>query len=340
MTEKHYGGSDGRSKGGVFDAIAKNIPLKNLPFIGKSEEEKEPEDELTKENIEKLKKAGAIAKEVREYARSFIKKDMPLLEIANRLDEKILELKAKPAFPVNLSINEIAAHSTPGFNDTEKARGLLKVDIGVHIDGFVADTAFSLDLDNLEENKKLIKSSELALQEALKTIKVGVTIAEIGEAIETKIKSFGALPIQNLSGHEIKQYDLHAGLTIPNFNNSSTKQITSGVYAIEPFSTSGFGAVRDGKVSGIYMLQKEGQVRDAIAREVLKFIVDEHQTLPFCSREIYKKFGVRGLLALKRIEDAGLLHHYPQLIEKSGANVAQTEHTVIVLENEIIITTL
>ena len=94
---------------------------------------------MEKKEIEKLIEAGKIAKQIVEYAKSFIKKDMPLLEIAIKIDEKIISLKAKPAFPVNLSINEIAAHSTPSYNDETLAAGLLKVDIGVHIDGYVAD---------------------------------------------------------------------------------------------------------------------------------------------------------------------------------------------------------
>src|SRR3989344_6745 len=108
---------------------------------------------LAKEEIEILIKAGKTAKQIVEYAKSIIKKDMLLLEIANLIENKILSLNAKPAFPVNLSINEIAAHSTPTYNDTTKAHGLLKVDIGIHIDGLVADTAISIDLENSEENK-------------------------------------------------------------------------------------------------------------------------------------------------------------------------------------------
>jgi len=105
---------------------------------------------------DKIKKAGKIAKEAKEYAKSFIKKDMPLLEIAEKIENKIMELGGKMAFPTNLSINEIAAHYTPTYNDETKAHGLLKVDLGVHIDGWTADTAFSIDLENSEENKKFI----------------------------------------------------------------------------------------------------------------------------------------------------------------------------------------
>ena len=99
-------------------------------------------------DIEQLKKAGQIARDAVAYARSIVKKDMLLLDIANVIETKIIELGGKPAFPVNLSINDIAAHATPAYDSAEKAYGLLKVDIGAHVDGWIADTAFSVDLEN------------------------------------------------------------------------------------------------------------------------------------------------------------------------------------------------
>ena len=292
---------------------------------------------MKNEEIENYKKAGHIANQAIEYARSIIKKDMPLLEIAEKIEDKIIELGGKPAFPINLSIDEIAAHSTPSFNDTEKARGLLKVDIGVQINGYPADTAFSIDLENSEENKNLIKSAEESLKKAITIIKHNVKLSDIGKAIEETIKHHKLSPIHNLSGHSIEKNNLHAGIIIPNFDNSSNAELEEGVYAIEPFSTNGLGAVRDGKPSGIYHLEKDSQVRDNFAREVLNYIKEEYETLPFCSRWIYKKFGSRGLLALRQIEQAGLLHHYAQLIEKGNGKVAQAENTIIITKKDKII---
>ena len=109
---------------------------------------------MNEKDRQKILEAGNIAKQVREYAKGIIKKGTPLLEIVEKIEEKIIELKAKPAFPTNLSIDNIAAHYTPAYNDETSSHGLLKIDFGVHIGGFIADTAFSLDLENLEENKK------------------------------------------------------------------------------------------------------------------------------------------------------------------------------------------
>lgn len=292
------------------------------------------------EEIECLKKAGAIAKQAVAYAKELIKPDMLLLEIAEQIESKIDELGGKPAFPVNLSIDNIAAHYTPSWNDSSISRGLLKVDIGVQVDGYIADTAFSIDLENSEENKKLIEAAEAALEKASEKIDLDIQFREIGKIIDKTINLRGFQAIRNLSGHSITRYELHSGLTIPNYDNVKEEEIQQGVYAIEPFATNGLGSVRDGRPSGIYHIQKEGNVRDSFAREVLKFILKEYKTLPFCSRWIYKKFGSRSILALSQIEQAGIIHHYPQLIERGSGKVAQAEHTVILTAKEKIITTM
>jgi len=290
------------------------------------------------EAIKNFKKAGNIAKQVREYAKSIAKKDTPLLELAEKIEEKIIELGGKPAFPTNLAINEIAAHYTPSHNDEETAHGLLKIDFGVHIDGFIADTAFSLDLEKSETNKKLIETAEQALENAIQTIKDKKTIAQIGEAVQKTAEKQGFSPIQNLSGHEIAQYELHAGITIPNYNNSNENHLEQGTYAIEPFITTGQGKIYEGKSSGIYRLSGPANVRDKGAREMLDYIIDNYQTLPFCSRWLVKKFGTRALISLRFLEQADVVHQYPQLIEISKMPVAQAEHTII-LDDKVEITT-
>jgi len=330
MTEKQYGGTTGRSSG---DKSLNNAPAKPLNKTTHKEQISDNKSEKTNSSVEEKDnfiKAGKIASQVVAYARELIKRDMPLLEIANKIEDKILELKAKPAFPVNLSIDETAAHDTPAFNDTRVASGLLKVDIGAHMEGCIADIAFSLDLDNNDENKKLIKAAEEALKNACDKINEGVSTREIGAVIEKTIKSYGFEPIHNLSGHSIEPWSLHSGITMPNHDNSRDIKLEPGVYAIEPFATTGLGTVRDGKPSGIYRIERELPVRDAFAREVLAFIYEEYRTLPFCSRWIQKRFGSRGLLALRRIEEAGIVHHYPQLIESSGKKVSQAEHTLLI----------
>ena len=332
-------------------------------------------------NNQLIIKAGKISAEVKKYARSFIKKNMPLLEIAEKIEDKIIELGGKMAFPTNLSINEIAAHYTPSYNDEAKAHGLLKIDLGVHVDGWIADTAFSLDLEDDEENKKLIIASQDALNNAIKLIenkfkkkkdtalkerlggentelkgglgreatkshnksqnlddKKQLTTNQIGKVVQEAIESKGFSPIINLSGHQIEQYELHAGLTIPNIDDKKEIILKKGLYAIEPFATNGNGRVYDGKPSGIYMLINSKNIRSSIAREVLEFILKEYYTIPFCSRWLVKKFGTKALFGLRQLEENGNLHQFQQLIETGKGKVAQTEHTILIEEDKIIVT--
>ena len=291
-------------------------------------------------NTQKILQAGKIAKQVREFAKSIIKKDMPLLEIAEKIEDKIKELGGEPAFPTNLSMNNIAAHYTPSHDDETLAHGLLKIDFGIHVEGWIADTAFSMDLENNEQNKKLIQSSEQALHNAIELIKNNnFSTNEIGKTIQDTIESQGFSPIINLSGHEMKQYELHAGLTIPNIQDRKNILLKKGLYAIEPFATTGNGKVHDGKPSGIYMLTDEKTPRSQTAREVLDFIMEKYNTLPFCSRWIIKKFGARGLFALKQLENNRNFHQFPQLVESQESKVAQAEHTILIDKDKVIVTT-
>jgi methionyl aminopeptidase len=342
MTEKHYGGAakfefkdkpSNASKN--TESINENIKQSNKPEVKSVEA-----DNNKIEGYDDLIKAGKIAAQARTYALSIAKKGISLLELANKIEEKIAELGGKPAFPVNLSINEIAAHDTPAYNDIRTAYGLLKIDLGAHINGYVADTAVSVDLEESELNKKLISTAEECLKEAMRNVGSDVSLGKLGSSIEQVAKKTNLLTIRNLSGHSIEQFSLHAGTNIPNYDTNQIQELGTGVFAIEPFVTNGSGAVRDGKLSGIYHLEKNGSVRDNFAREVLVFIAEEYATLPFCSRWIYKKFGARGLLALRQIETAGLLHQYSQLVENGLGLVAQAEHTFIVEKDNVIATTL
>jgi methionyl aminopeptidase len=294
---------------------------------------------LTEKDIKDYEKAGNIASDVVKYAKTIIKPDTLLVDLAEKIEAKILELGGEIAFPVNLCINDTAAHYSPSLNDDTKAKGLLKVDIGVHVNGCIADTAFSLDLTKDKKYTELINSSKEALNQVLEVIKKDVELRQIGSIIHSIITSKGFSPIRNLSGHELGKYIVHAGITIPNYDNGNDNKITYGVYAIEPFATYGRGIVKEGGKSNIYRLEKEAGVRDPIARKIYNYIVEKYKTLPFSQRAIEKQFGSRARIALLFLEKAGILHHYPQLVEKAGQPVSQAEHTLIIDNEKTKVTT-
>lgn len=293
---------------------------------------------MNEEEHENYIKAGQIAKQVKLYAREITEQGASLFNLAEKIEAKIIELGGKCAFPVNLCIDEIAAHYTPNHDDKTQAEGLLKIDIGVHVQGAIADTAFSLDLSNLNENKKLIEATDAALKAAVETAKKDIELWKIGNEIQKTIEARNLSPIRNLCGHSLESFTVHAGMTIPNCNNNSTQILKEGAYAIEPFATQGVGIVYDGKPSGIYKLEQRKAIRDPVARKILEFIENEYKTLPFCSRWIYKKFGSRSLLALYLLEQAGILHQFPQLVEKSKSKVSQSEDTILISEKIEVIT--
>lgn len=282
-------------------------------------------------------KAGKIASEVVKTSKGFIKNGMPLIEIADRIEGEIVKLGGEPAFPVNLSLNEIAAHYTPSLKDETRAEGLLKIDLGVSVDGFIADTAFSVDLTPEQKFEKMIKLNEKALDSALGAMRVGVKVNEIGKNISEIIRESGFTAIRNLSGHSLGEDDIHAGLTISNYENNNDDELKDIAIAIEPFLTEGVGEVFEGKPSEIYKLQNVASTRDRDARKILEFIIKNYKTRPFCKRWLERKFS-KVTFALAQMTKQGILHNFPVLIEKSRKPVSQAEHTVIIADEAIVTT--
>jgi len=294
------------------------------------------------EGFEELLKAGEIARKVKKEVASMIKPGVKLYDIAEFVEGRIIELGGKPAFPCNLSLNEIAAHYTPYKGDEAvlKKGDYLKLDLGVHIDGYIADTAVTFRV-GMEEDDLMVAVKE-ALEDAIATVKVGVPINEIGRAIEERIRSYGFKPIINLSGHKIERYRLHAGVSIPNVYRSSDKyKLKEGdVIAIEPFGTTGSGRVIEVPPTLIFMYLRDRTVRLPGARRLLAHIKREYKTLPFAYRWLQGFMSDNQLkLLLSSLVKAGALHGFGVLREERNEIVVQFEHTVVVEKDGALVTT-
>ena len=318
---------------------------------------------MKKSEIESYVKAGEIAKEVKKFARGMIKPGVKLINIADAVDAKIVELGGEAAFPVNLSLNEVAAHYTPAPGDEKIAEGILKVDIGVCVDGFIADTAFSVDLTENGKFKEMMELNEKILEEISKVVKSGMEVREVGNAAQDVLEEFNSSRevrseksevrkkysiIKSLSGHELGRNNIHAGLTFSNYRNENRRVVEDMAFAIEPFVTTGIGDIYEGPTGGIYVLQSEENVRDRDSREVLKFIREKFVGRPFCLRWIAKASSslVAGILSVVKLKfilgemvKSGILHEYPMLIEKSRAPVSQFENTFVVSDGKVLGTT-
>src|SRR3989338_5174275 len=279
-------------------------------------------------------KAGKISAQALDYGCSLVKDGVSLLEVTGKVEDKIEKLGGKCAFPAQFSINDIAAHYTAFIDDkiVFKKGDLIKVDVGVHVNGAIGDNARTVDLGN---NKKIVDASLDALNEAIKIVKEGTKLREIGKAIEKSIASKKLNPIKNLSGHLIERYTEHAGFNVPNYDNKDETMLEEGmIIAIEPFATNGVGMILDGKKSSIYAVINESNVRDQITRDVLKFIKEEYRTLPFCKRQLVRQFPeFKVNFAIRNLTKYEVIREYSHLPEKGKGFVSQAEHTVLIEKN-------
>ncbi|MEM3578051.1 MAG: type II methionyl aminopeptidase [Candidatus Bathyarchaeia archaeon] len=288
------------------------------------------------EAIEKFRLSGRILRETREIMRNLVREEMPIIEVCEKAEKTIREKGAKPAFPCNISINEIAAHYTSPPNDTRRIpkKSIVKIDIGAHVDGYVTDTAVTVCFN--QEYRCLVEAAEQALKEAIAAIRPEITTSKIGGLIEKTIKSRGFKPISNLTGHQVGRYLVHAGTSIPNISQISLAKIKLGaVYAIEPFVTfpEAVGRVENGEEVTIFRFVKSRPLKNPYARQLLKFIEENFRTLPFAERWLQGAIPKEHYSqAFKELLSSKALMGYPIFVEVSRRPVAQAEHTVLVTE--------
>ncbi|MFC7211726.1 type II methionyl aminopeptidase [Natronoarchaeum sp. GCM10025321] len=291
--------------------------------------------DLESEQYEKHREAGEILSQVRAETVERVEVGESHLEVAEFAEDRIRELGGQPAFPVNISIDEEAAHATPSIGDESTfGEEMINLDIGVSVDGWLADTAITVDLSG---NPELANAPAEALDTALEMIEPGVQTGEIGGAIEEVIDGYGYNPVVNLTGHGLGHWEQHTEPTIPNRAVSQGTTLEVGdVVAIEPFATDGSGKVSEGGDEEIFALEREGSVRNRQARQVLDQITEEFRTLPFATRWLDSS---RAKMALRRLKSQDIVHGYPVLKEDAGCLVSQKEHTIIVTPEGCEVTT-
>jgi methionyl aminopeptidase len=294
---------------------------------------------------EKYLKAGRIAAEARDKGMKMINPGVSILEVVSSIEQIILDHQAFPAFPVNIARNHVAAHFTPNPDDAEcfQKGDLVKIDVGAHVDGYIADTAITIEIGS-NTYDSLIEASSMALERVIQLMRPGISLSDIGKTVDQIISSYGYKPIENLTGHSLNRYHLHSGLSIPNVAsmNLLKKPRVDDVIAIEPFATDGIGRVVSGKGSNIYLANTGGRLRsmrDKRSALQLKRIKKQFHSLPFAFRWCTALFQ-NPAVNIQRLTYLGLLHHFPQLVEKQQGMVSQKEHTVIITDEGCEITTL
>jgi methionyl aminopeptidase len=313
---------------------------KNNAKKQKANENLEEDQEDKQHKIESLRKAGNIAKEVKKFVKPKIKVDVAALEIINAAEAKILELGGNIAFPVNLSINQIAAHYTSPSRDdglTVKENDLVKIDIGVHIDGYIVDTAFSVNFNQDKSLENIIQATEVAVDAAKMLAKPKMNTREIGKKIETIIKGFKYNPIKELGGHQTERWIVHGKKTLPELGNQKGDIMeVDDVFAVEIFASTGEGSVHLTNNSFIYELNPyTGRVplRRKASKQILGFINKNYQSLPFAERWLAKEFRMGVAFGLQELVQQNKLKAHYVLAENKGVYVAQSEETILITDD-------
>lgn len=292
---------------------------------------------FTDEEIERLRLSGKIASEMRALAHQLVRENARVIDICEKVETEIRNRGAAPAFPCNVDINEISAHYTSPPNDETliSPGSIVKVDIGVHLDGYISDTATSICLN--PEYSILRQATEDALQKAIETMRPGVRVAIVGEAIQKEIEKFGFKPIRNLTGHSISRYVVHAGKHIPNVGTQETQKIEEGdLFAIEPFATTSMGAgqVQDGKPGNIYRIIKDKPPKQPDSRSLFEDLRKNFRSLPFAARWIGRVSSIENFdEAFERLVKERFVYSYPVLVERKLEPVSQSEHSVLVYKD-------
>lgn len=328
----------------VTPAPTESTPKEPTPEDAKKvEEEKKKKEEEEKEKqhrLESFRKAGEIFRKVVEYIKPKVVIGTKILDICEDCEKKIKELGGEIGFPANLSINDVAAHySAPKDDDKVIEKGdVVKVDLGVAIDGFLVDGAFTVSFNEEEQAKNLVLAVETAVMKGLSMIKPGVKTNEIGEATYKVIKGFGYNVIKDLNGHLIEQWEVHGHKEIPNIPKAVGEPFEEGeVYALECFATTGKGTIHATQLSYIFSIDPSSQhipLRNKITRKVYNWVIQNKKTLPFSQRELLKEFPL-AQFALRELTQANKLIEHRVLKEEKGTYVAQSEHTFMVTANGI-----
>jgi len=292
---------------------------------------------ISKDELEAYRRGGQIISQLRKTVPTFVHEGGLVRELCERVEAEIVALGGQPAFPCNVGIDEVAAHYTSPWDDaTVLLRdSVVKVDFGVHIDGYINDTAVTVSLSPLY--RSMIEIADEALRAGIEKIAHGVKFSDVGEQIQKVIAQYGCRPIRNLTGHKVERYTIHAGKSVPNVAGPAPGRFEAGeVYAIEPFVTvkEAAGRVEDTDREFIYRAVREKGVRSEHAKKIVEHVRRTYRTLPFASRWLYSSLG-------KTIVDNGFpeaikakcISGYPVLVEASGKIVTQAEHTLIVKEN-------
>lgn len=324
-----------------------------------TDEEKRNLDRLKNDYLNEYRQGAEIHRQVRQWAQKNIKPGKSLIEIAEGIEDSVRALSGHPgltegdnilggvAFPTGLNLDHIAAHYSPNFGNKTilSKENVMKVDFGVHINGRIVDSAFTMSFDPIYDN--LLEAVKQATNTGIKEAGIDARLGEIGAAIQETMESYECTIngktypikcIRNLQGHDIRQWQIHGGKSVPIIkSNDQTKMEEGEVFAIETFGSTGNGYVRDDYETSHYAkiidAPKNVALRIQSANKLLNVINKNFGTLPFCRRYLDRLGQEKYLLGLNTLVSNGIVEAYPPLVDKKGSYTAQFEHTILLRPN-------
>ncbi|KAG6031575.1 hypothetical protein E4U41_007527 [Claviceps citrina] len=320
-----------------------------------TDEEKRHLDNMQSDFLSDYREAAEIHRQVRGYAKKTIRPGQTLTEIAESIEDGVRALTghaglaegdalaAGMGFPCGLSLNHCAAHYTPnaGNKMVLQQDDVMKVDFGVHVNGRIVDSAFTVAFEPKYDS--LLQAVREATNAGIREAGIDARVGEIGAVIQETMESFEVdidgttypvKSIRNLTGHNILPYSIHGTKAVPIVkSNDQTKMEEGDVFAIETFGSTGNGYVRDDMEVSHYAKNAEVQhvdLRLSSAKALLNVINKNFGTLPFCRRYLDRLGQDKYLLGLNSLVNSGVVEAYPPLCDKKGSYTAQFEHTILI----------
>lgn len=289
---------------------------------------------------DKFRAAGRIAGAARRLAAGLVAPGVRLAEVMEKTEAFIRSQGGGPAFPAQTSRNHIAAHycPPPGDPTTYQEGDVVKVDIGVEVDGYVADTAQTIYLGSDPRYQRLVAAAKAALEAAIDRARPGARVTELSAAIEQAIEGHGLRPVYNLTGHGLDRWRVHTAPSIPaSPDRHGDVELQPGmVIAIEPFATDGRGQVYERGRAEVFMVPRppaKMKGLDAAAWEV----IERMRGLPFARRSFPASIPASAVEAtLGRLMRIGCLVSYPPLVDPDpNVRVSQYEHSLLITESGV-----
>lgn len=292
-------------------------------------------------SLECLRVAGRIAAEARREGEALVVPGARLRDVCESVEDAIRRRGGSLAFPVQTSRNAIAAHYCPSPEDETlyEEGDLAKLDVGVHVDGWVVDTAVTVNVGGRAANQPLIDAAREALDAAIAVAGPGRAVRRLSAVIDATIRGRGFRSVRNLCGHGVGRWVVHCPPPIPNAPDGSTDRLEAGmVVAIEPFATDGAGRVVERGVAEVFRADGAPTSVPGADPGVLAAI-GGFNGLPFARRQLAGLDRGRVEDTLRALSAARKLAAYPPLVDADGRRIAQAEHTVYVATEGVLVLT-